>query len=320
MTKYKLVALFAFIYFNVHAQFAGPDTTEMFIDSTSIQKRTVIPPWIVTAIHSVAVTGSLYALSEKWYAKYPSGSFRTVNDMNNWLCMDKCGHAWSAYNLARSSSLLWEVGGADHKHAVYRAGIFALSYQSAIELMDGFSSKWGFSWGDMGANIIGVMAYTVQELAQKKQVVQLKFMTTGRIHYAPDLLARANDLFGHSFANRLLSDYNAQTYWASFNLKKLFPSASFKPWLNLAIGYGAGNMLGETNNCWTAKNGVIIDRPDISRYSRWFISPDIDFTMIRTSHKWIQTLLFIINAFKLPAPAIEWRKGKIKFHALLVNG
>ncbi len=34
----------------------------------------------------------------------------------------------------------------------------------------------------------------------------------------PDLKSRRNELFGKSFAERILKDYNSQTYWISANI------------------------------------------------------------------------------------------------------
>jgi hypothetical protein len=41
---------------------------------------------------------------------------------------------------------------------------------------------------------------------------------------------------------------------------------------------------------------------------------DFDLTAIKTSKKWLKTTLFILDAFKLPAPALEFSKNGSKFH------
>lgn len=69
--------------------------------------------------------------------------------------MDKMGHL---YNGFFQSDLIYQGArwtGINKRHALlYGVGISML-FQSTIELYDGFSPKWGFSWPDMAANGIG---------------------------------------------------------------------------------------------------------------------------------------------------------------------
>lgn len=273
-----------------------------------------VSKWIIPVAFGSSATASLFILSQQWYKDYPSTSFHFSNDMNHWEMMDKCGHAWSAYNLTRLSIPLWQQTGIKHVRAVLIAGAAALSYQTAIEVLDGFSAKWGFSWGDMGANFLGVATCVLQEQLWGKQIVHIKMFSAGMARYEPALRERAEYLFGKNFTSRLLNDYNAQTYWASVNLNLKVPA-----WLNIAIGYGARNMLGETNNSWTNK-GEMVDRSDLGRYGRFLISPDIDLSRIKTKKAWLRTLLLVLNAIKIPAPALEFnRQQGFRMHAVLLN-
>ena len=65
----------------------------------------------------------------------------------------------------------------------------------------------------MGMNLFGAGLYAAQELGWKEQKIQLKFSTHYINYEEPDLEQRANDLFGSSWPERMLKDYNAQTYW-----------------------------------------------------------------------------------------------------------
>ena len=69
---------------------------------------------------------------------------------------------------------------------------------------------------------------------------------------------------------RILKDYNAQTYWVSANLPSFFKETNFPLWLNIAIGYGAEGMFGAVNNTWTDVNGVELDRSEIKRYRQFY--------------------------------------------------
>ena len=114
--------------------------------------------------------------------------------------------------------------------------------------------------------------------------------------------------------DRLLNDYNAQTYWLSVNLKSFFKNRNLPSWLNIAIGYGADGMFGETDNKWKDTNGVEHDRSDKKRCRQFYISPDINFSAIKTKSKFLKTGFFILNSFKFPAPSLELSNNKTRFH------
>lgn len=317
----RLLILFScFFYIGCYSQLLPADRTDSLQTANTHPVKKSLKKWIVPAAHVSLTASSLYAFSKTWYSNYSLASFYTVNDMKDWRMMDKYGHAWSAYTLSRLSAALWQQTGISHSQAMYRGSISAMSYQTLIELMDGFSPQWGFSWGDMGANFLGTITYVTQESKLGEQVVHLKFMSYKRISYLPDIRDRANELYGDNFSSRLLNDYNAQTYWASINIKSVFPATKLPGWFNIAFGYGAGNMLGRTTNEWVNKNGIIVNRSDIPRYSRALISPDVDLTKIKTNCKWLRALMFMANAFKIPAPALEYTsRGRLKFHLMLLN-
>jgi hypothetical protein len=72
-------------------------------------------------------------------------------------------------------------------------------------------------------------------------------------------------------------------------------------------------MYGGFENFAVDKNGaVIFDRRDVERLRQWYISPDIDFTRIKTNSKGVRTALHILNMLKVPAPAMELTSGKVK--------
>lgn len=315
MKKALLITLSSVYILHSNAQFAVNRS-----DTITCQPTYPLNKWIAPAALVTAAGASFYSLNKSWYSNYSSSSFHFVNDMNNWRMMDKGGHAWSAYTIARLSAPLWQLSGKSHKQAVWAAGITALSYQSIIEVCDGFSSKWGFSWGDMAANTTGTLTYVAQELLLNQQVVHIKFASFKPIHYDNNIQERADELFGHTFTSRLLNDYNAQTYWASVNMKAIFPKTKIPAWFNMAVGYGARQLFGETDNRWMNKNDIAVDYSNIPRYSRFLLSPDIDFTKIKTNQRWLRVLLYMANAIKIPAPTLEYHStGKLKFHALLLN-
>ncbi|MBA4167261.1 MAG: DUF2279 domain-containing protein [Chitinophagaceae bacterium] len=272
--------------------------------------------WITTAANTTFWTGSYIALNKAWYADYPRSAFHFFNDNEEWNQMDKAGHAWTTYTLSRASGKMWKWAGVNDNSAAILGGASGLIYQSIIEVQDGFSSEWGFSWGDMAANAFGSGLFIAQQLAWKEQRIMLKLGYTP-YHYPADLLARRNNLFGSSLPERVLKDYNSQTYWASVNVAGFLPDTNFPQWLNIAFGYGSDGMMGARSNIWTDSEGKTHDYSSVSRTRRFYLSPDIDLTRIKTKSKLLRSAFFILNIIKIPAPAIELNsKGKLIAHSI----
>lgn len=270
--------------------------------------------WIVGAGSATALGGSFIFLNQAWYKGYERTAFHTFDDSREWLQMDKSGHAWTAYTASRSLYGLWRWAGADGKKAVWISSLSSFVYMASIEYLDGRSAAWGWSWGDIAGNTFGTALFATQQLLWKEQKIGLKFSS----HFNRcngGLQPRADELFGETWPNRLLKDYNAQTYWLSFNLKSFMPRSKFPAWLNVAVGYGAEGMFGGfENKSYNADGVLIFDRSDIQRRRQWYLSPDIDFTKIRTKHKWLKTTFSVLNMIKMPLSALEYSAGKWKGH------
>ena len=260
--------------------------------------------WLVTGVHVVGYGGSLIILNNTWYKDYAKTSFHTFNDSKEWLQMDKVGHGWTAYNAGRISAGMWKWAGLPQKKAAWLGAATATAYLIGIEFLDAHSAKWGWSWSDIAANFIGSGIFLGQELLWNEQRIQYKFSFHKKDYSDPQLEQRANDLFGETWYERMLKDYNAQTYWFSANLKSFFPQSKLPPWLSISVGYGADGMFGGFENKWTDEAGNVIDRTDIPRKRQFYLAPDIDFTKIKTNQKWLRTVFSLLNAFKCPAPAL----------------
>lgn len=271
--------------------------------------------YVITGVHAASYAGTLAILGTTWYNDFPKTSFHVFNDSREWLQVDKAGHIWTAYNIANYSARLWRWPGIEKRKAALLGGFSSIGYQTILELLDAHSSQWGWSWGDVSANVVGAALFTTQELTWGSQKVVLKFSTFPQ-RYEASLEARADVLFGNTIPERLLKDYNGQTYWASFNLAS-FVHTPLPGWLNVAVGYGAKGMYGGFKNIAYDKSGAIIfDRRDIKRVRQWYLSPDIDWTRLKTNKKSVRTLFHVLNMIKVPAPALEWSGGKLKAHWL----
>ena len=250
--------------------------------------------------------GSMYGLSELWYKDYPRSKFHFFDDNNEWLQMDKVGHATTSYYIGRVGIGLLKWSGVERKKAIWYGGMVGSVYQSTIEVLDGFSSEWGFSVGDFTANTLGSVLVVAEELAWDDQRIVLKysFQQSPYASYRPNIL-------GKDITENALKDYNGQTYWLSVNLYSFMAKSSkFPKWLNLAVGYGAEGMTGAVfNPPYVDGNGWQIN---FERYRQFYLSFDVDLTRIKTKSKLLNTLFYSIGFLKIPAPSLEFNKNEIK--------
>jgi len=267
---------------------------------------------------ALAYTGTMIGLNYLWYADFPRSGFHFFDDSGEWLQVDKMGHTVTPYLEAYYIMNILRWSGVKHQPAAIYAGITAFMLQNSIEVFDGFSAEWGASITDIAANFAGAAMMTSQELIWGEQRIRLKVMPHFVSYPEGELRDRAEQLFGSSLIVRLLKDYNSLNTWLSINPASFAPGHRILPWLNIAIGYGAGGMYGGYSNQWTDKNGIYHDRSDIVRYRRYFLSLDIDFSRIPSRSPYIRTLLDALNIIKIPAPALEYNsKGEWKLHPLM---
>lgn len=276
----------------------------------------------------LAYTSGFIALNNFWYRAYPRGRFRFFNDMEEWEQMDKAGHIFATYFQSRWTYKAFKWTGISENAAIWYGVGTGMLIQSTIEVLDGFSAEWGFSVPDMIANVAGGAAFGLQQFGWGEQ--RITFKVSGRYRDYSGLKAsglnnpeiviplniRADELFGEGVVERFLKDYNAQSIWMSFNLNS-FAHTSFIPsWLNIAVGYGAENMMGGFENKWIYKDKVFTFAQP--RYRQFFLSPDIDFTRIPVKNSWWKTFFEALNIVKVPLPGVEWNtQGQLKVHWLV---
>ena len=268
----------------------------------------------IAAVNIAGYSGAMIGLYHAWYKDYPQSSFHFFNDMDEWKQMDKIGHVYSAYAESLASMELWRWTGISRKKRIWIGGMSGAAYQTAIEVLDGFSADWGWSWGDFGANILGSGMLVAQELAWDEQRFQLKWSFTRKSYGDAELNARSNSLFGSGTAERLLKDYNGQTYWLSTNLHSFFPESRLPEWLQISIGTGVEGVFGGRENYAEKDGQITFDRRDIPRVRQWYLAPDVDLSKIKTRKRGIRMLLNMLNIIKFPTPALELRSGKLHWN------
>ena len=302
--KFKSIHLVLFLLLgtSIYAQF----NINSFLkpsDTLNISRRNAV---IISEVSLGTLT--LVGLNELWYNDFPRSSFHTIDDSNEWLQMDKFGHVFSSYQLGRVGAYVLNWSGVSKKNQLIYGATLGFTFLTIVEVFDGYSKEWGFSWSDITANGVGTGLYIGQELLWKEQRLTLKFSfhSTKYAEMRPDVL-------GENILQEILKDYNGKTYWLSANLHSFSKNKDSKipKWLNLAFGYGADGML--TANSYNVDNLFT----NQNRFRQFYLSFDVDLTRISTNYHLLKTIFSVLNMIKIPLPTVEFNsKNGVVFHLL----
>lgn len=245
----------------------------------------------------------MIGLNSLWYQDFPRSGFHSFDDSQQWLQMDKIGHAATSYHISDVLAKGVHLTGTSRKKSAWMGAGISFFYLTGIEVLDGFSAEWGFSWTDQASNAAGIGLFLAQDLGWHEQRIRLKYS------YQSSPYAGCNpDLLGRNWSERWLKDYNGQTYWLSANLGAFAKQAEWiPPWLNLALGYGATGMVSarEGDHVFCDELGLLPVRE--RRYSFSF---DVDLTRIQTRSKVLKGFLAVFGIVKVPAPGLTYSKSE----------
>lgn len=249
----------------------------------------------------IGYTTSMVVLSQAWYKEQGFDRFKFFNDNAEWKQVDKFGHTFTTYNFSRVNyELLRQTQLSDHKAIVWSSALSSLLLLP-VEILDGFSPDFGFSYGDIIANVAGSGLFFLQQKAWNEQRIKVKWS-----FHETSLAARRPEILGSGLLEEILKDYNGQTYWVSFDIHAFTKQGRFPKWINLALGYGAQNMVFARDSQNAAAG--------FENFRQYYLGIDFDLSYIKTSKKWLRVLLFMADMIRLPAPTLEINKGRIKGH------
>jgi len=258
----------------------------------------------VAGTNTVLAGTSIALLSTVWYKEYPKSSFHFFDDSKEWMQMDKIGHAYTAYQISMVEMAAWRWARMKNQHAALVSGGIAFTYQLSLEFMDAFNSQWGFSWSDVAANTAGVGLFLGQQLGWKEQRFQLKF----GYRSSPYPPIRPNTL-GANFPQKLLKDYNAQSYWLCVAPGTFFPQSKFPKWIQVGFGYSVDAKLHGHEDTYQDLNTMLTYQAK----REFALSIDIDWAQLPIKKTWVKKLLKPLNAIKIPFPAVFWRGSTCYF-------
>lgn len=270
------------------------NTNAICQDSINTQRRNVL---LIGA--GASYTAGMVGLHQIWYKDQASGQFAFFNDLPEWKQLDKFGHAFNAFHIAGigKQSMVW--AGYSEKKAAIISSAMSFGLMFPIEIFDGFSEAYGFSWPDVGANAIGSAIFLSQQLAWQENRIQIKY-SFARTEYA----SQRPQLLGSNYVEEVIKDYNGQTYWFSFNPVYLLRGNKEQKWkwLAFSIGYGAEGMIYARDEQNIAAG--------LSPARSLYLSVDIDFSQFETDNKYLKVLFYALNHIKIPAPAIQFHQHK----------
>lgn len=213
-----------------------------------------------------------------WKGTYSPFHLNVKQDWTYALGADKLGHMLTPYAASR----IWSYGlrqcGFDSSTAIWIASGFALSYQSYVEIRDGFSADYGFSPADMVANVVGAGLPVVQHYVPWLRAVTLQ------ISFYP------SQAFRDGAYGAIIDDYTSTTHWISFDMADVVPSSWtwYPGWLNLAIGHSVENVDGRGGGSHVV-----------------YLSLDWNLARISGLPQWLRDLASVLHVYHLPAPAVR---------------
>ena len=249
---------------------------------------------------SATYAATLTTLYFAWYRGNPTSNFHFFDDSKYWLGTDKVAHATTAYTFTNYGYWMLRWAGVSNNKAAWYGGLMGFAAMTVIEIQDGFSAEYGASYVDLLANGLGAGLSVAQNLLWEEQRITMKFSyhPTEYAQYRPDQL-------GETYSQRILKDYNGQTYWLSVNIRSFISKETrFPSWINVAGGYGAKGMLGPASNPEFDDDGNPL--PHFDRVSQYYLSMDIDWTKIKTNSGFLKFTFKLLSFVKLPFPTLEY--------------
>jgi len=282
-SKHTVLFVFLFILQLLNsAQAYQPADSTQHVDTSTVDITRLA---VVGGVTTVVIAGGIVLQKNIWW-KGEQSKFH-LNFQRDWeyaLGADKLGHFFFPYFVAGEYSQVLEWCGVDSISALWYAGGLALGHQTFVEIRDGYSKDLGggylgFSWADMGANILGASFPLLRQRSAFLQNFNVK------ISYYP------SQAFASGAHSAIIDDYESTYHWLSFSPRILLPASiakDFPGWLNLAIGHSVKQLDG-----YGGGNHEI------------FLSVDWNLSAIPIEGKFWKTLARTLDYYHFPAPAVK---------------
>lgn len=290
MLKYLLVLIFINTVTSRGFTISDPDS--------SVDIRRLIA---TGAVITVADIGLWSYYNKAWY----SGNTTKMHSTDDWynynLNIDKIGHLHGAISLSRFSYYWLKWVNLSEKEALRYSSLAAWLLQLQVEIYDSQYEEYGFSWGDIGANTVGVLYPLLQYHLPFLKNVNVK------VSYFPS----SSYYKGHY--KHLIDDYEGRTYWFTFHPYDILPvgvQKVYPEWLGLALGYGGTDIIKPGGGINQDKNKKGTGTQE------WYLSLDVDLIKLFKPDKrtFLYSFLDLLNLIHLPLPAFRFSPdGEVVF-------
>ncbi|MBL0332455.1 MAG: DUF2279 domain-containing protein [Chlorobi bacterium] len=284
---------------NLNAQFKNEVLTYSKVNmdtlNSQIKYERLIPAICLT------VGFVIYSLSSQ--AHFYSGAdtsfyFNFYNDWNYAKGADKFGHAFAGYSLALGTKEILQFSGVDTVSSLWLGAGVSILHQTLIEVEDGFITAkqgivpyFGFSFGDLGADLVGALLPVAQHYSPFFSNVRYKFSIN------PSDFIKGKFEGKYERFKEASHDYDSKNNWLSFSVYDKLPE-SFKNYypkfLNLAIGNSVKNVRDKN---WEYVGGG---------NHELFLSFDYDMEkLLPDGADWWMAVKKFLNLYKYPAPCLK---------------
>ncbi len=226
--------------------------------------------------------------------------FKIIEDGQYALYADKAGHIFGGYIMSYAYTEFLSSAGVSWELSNIIGATIGLSYQTYVEILDGYGSNFGFSPSDFYANLFGSSFFLAQHYVPFLQNFTPKFM------YVP---ADAHGEMKRRPHFAFIDDYSSHTMWMSVNVHNILGkeyNQYWPKWLQLSFGYAVRNLCDPNDPNFDCSDSYAVN--GIVHGDRKFIIA-LDYNLaelipeVGAPFDWfIQSL----NYVKLPSPAIEF--------------
>lgn len=259
------------------------DSTAIITGDDSTSELQHVDLWRLGAVSAIGVGAFAIGhgwLNTLWWKGEPTSFHWNVEqDWTYALGADKLGHAYftSMATTALAGTFRWS--GMDSASSIWAGAGVALLYQTYNEVRDGFSVKYGFSPGDMVANMLGAALPVAQHYAPSLKNV------TFQISFYP------SEPFRQGMYGAIIDDYESTTHWLSVDVYEMLPQ-SYQTWypqcVNLAVGHSVRGLVGSA----TPQHVFVL-------------SLDWNLKRLPFLPDWLRSAFEYLHMYHLPAPAVE---------------
>jgi len=242
-----------------------------------------VSPWKLGLVGGVTVGGFIVGhayLNDLWWKGEKSDfHINTTTDYTYALGADKLGHMTFSYITTTVYGDVFRWCGLDSATAIWSGAGVSTLYQTYIEIRDGFSADYGFSWGDVAANTVGAALPVVKHYVPELRPIDLQ------ISFFP------SEAFKNGAYGSIIDDYTSTTHWLALSIYDWMPPSwqeVYPPWLGVAIGHSVEKLDGMGGG-----NHIL------------YLSFDWQLHKIDGLPQWLSAILRDLHMYHLPAPAVK---------------